>query len=122
MSARGPQTICRLQKPTETRTDPGGGSDTWEDLVEFSGVLVDLTETEALLFAKDTVVSTHRLTVSAADIKLDNIAEVKEKNSISVLNTESNLEPQMFDITGVKPIKRGRGRLTFFQIMLREVI
>lgn len=122
MSARGPQTLCRLQKPTEARTDTGGGSDTWEDLVEFSGVLVDLTETEALLFAKDTVVSTHRLTVSVADIKLDNISEVKEKNSISVINTESNLEPQMFDITGVKPIKRGRGRLTFFQIMLREVI
>ncbi len=119
---RGPQTICRLQKPTETRTATGGGSDTWEDLVEFSGVLLDLTEVEADLFARDAVVSTHKLLASAADIKLDNIAEVKEKNMISVLNTENNMDPQMFDITGVKTRRRGRGKITIFQIMLREVI
>lgn len=119
---RGPQTICRLQKPTETRTGTGGGSDTWEDLVEFSGVLIDLTANEAELFARETVVSTHKLLVSPWAVRKDNIAELKEKNQISVLNTENLQEPQIFDITAVIPRRRGRGKIVQFQIILREVV
>ena len=120
--SRGPQTQCRLQKPTEERTAAGGGTDTWEDLVEFPGVLIDLTASEAELFARETVVSTHKLLVSPAFIRKDNIAEVKEENRISVLNAENLQVPQLFDITMVRTVKRGRGKIIQFQLILREVI
>lgn len=119
---RGPQTICRLQKPTETRTGTGGGTDTWEDLAQFTGVLTELTATEADLFNREATVSTHKLMVMAYKIGKDNIAQVKEPNIISVINTENLMEPQEFDITGVMPVKRGRGKVILFKIMLREVI
>lgn len=119
---RGPQTICRLQKPTETRTGTGGGDDTWEDLVQFAGVLTELTATEADLFNRETTVSTHKLMVMAYRIGKDNIAQVKEPNIISVINTENLMEPQEFDIAGVIPVKRGRGQVIMFKIMLREVV
>ena len=85
-------------------------------------MLRDVTATEAELFARETVISTHLLMVSAYAIRKNNIAEVKESNRISVINTENLQAPQLFDITGVSPVRRGRGKITHFKIMLREVV
>lgn len=119
---RGPKTLCRLRRPTGARTIAGGETDTWDDIAEFDGVLRELTATEADLFNRETVVATHRLRMLAREADYIGMDEFNEVNKIIVDNAENTMSAQTFDITGVIPRRRGRGKVKWFQIMLREVI
>lgn len=115
--SRGPQTICRLQKRNETgRTSSGGVTASFEDLVQFQGNLMDLTANEQLLFTRQVAVRTKKLRVSPASIGRDNVAEVKEKNRISIPGLN-----QVYDITGVTARRRSLGKIQHYDLMIMEV-
>ncbi len=113
---RGSKTICRLQKVSESLPTGAGVAATWEDLVQFSGNLMDLTAIEQGLFTREVAIRTKKLRVAPAAIGKDNVAQLKEKNRISIPSNN-----QVYDITGVKIKRRSLGKIQHYILMLMEV-
>ena len=77
---------------------------------------MDLTANEQLLFNREVAVRTKKLRVSPSAIKLNNVAEVKEKNRISIPSLN-----QVYDITGVHAQRRSLGKIQHYDLMIMEV-
>ncbi len=118
---RGANTKCILQKPTNTRTASAGSSNTWEGVRQFRGALRELSVDERSQFGREVVEARYVLSAGYKDIGAGNIAEVKEKNRIVILNAGNELSPQALDITGVRMIRRGRGKIQSVMMYLKDV-
>jgi hypothetical protein len=88
----------------------------FEDLVQFRGNLTDLTANEQLQFDREVAIRTKKLRFSPSDVKLNNVAEVRERNRISIPSLN-----QVYDITGVKTLRRSLGRIQHYDLMIEEV-
>ncbi len=113
---RGSRTICRLQKVSESLPTGAGVAATWEDLVQFDGSLRDLTANEFSLFTREVAIKTKKLRVDPWAIGKDNVAELKEKNRISIPGLN-----QVYDITGVDAKRRSLDKIQYYTLTLMEV-
>ena len=117
MKVPGPKVPMVLQEPTESRTAGGGVSnDPWTTVKTFNGSLGPLTAREL-----ETVISTHRAIIGYEEIGDSYATDLKEKNRIYVANTNNALAAELFDITGVQPLRLWSNKIATFELMLRKV-
>lgn len=117
----GPKATCILQEATESRTSTGGVTNAYSDIHSFKASLAPLSANEINAFARETVISSHRMMVGYEQIGNAQAANLKEKNRIHVPNAENQLLSETFDITGVDPYRFPGNIVATFEVMLRKV-
>jgi head-tail adaptor len=110
-----------LQEATETRTGSGGVTNAWADVTTFNGSLGPVSASEAALFNRETVISTHRVIVGYEEIGDSYATDLKAKNRVYIANTNNQLAAETFDITAVEPFRMYGNKISTFELMLRKV-